>query len=231
MLADSLGMVFLLTIPSSVGLAVMGESMIGTVYQRGHFTAFDTHQPAVALACYSLGLAGYAAIKILAPAFYALGDARTPMLVSLASVAVNGAAAWAAVRVAGWGHAGLALSTSVVALFGAAVLFSMLRTRLGSLHGRRLATGVLKIAAASAVMAAVCRASSVFIHGAAGSARWMQAADVAVSIPLGAAVFLATARVFGVAELAGLKALGAACYTANRNAPRFEVGDPPAGSR
>jgi putative peptidoglycan lipid II flippase len=82
-LSRSLGMVLLLTIPSSVGLAVLGPSMIGAVYQWGRFRAADTHQTALALACYAVGLAGYAAIKILAPAFYALNDARTPMLVSL----------------------------------------------------------------------------------------------------------------------------------------------------
>ena len=54
-LSRSLGMVFLLTIPSSVGLAVLGPSMIGAVYQWGRFHAPDTHQTALALACYALG--------------------------------------------------------------------------------------------------------------------------------------------------------------------------------
>ena len=76
----------LLTIPSSVGLLLLGESMIGIVYQHGHFLAFDTQQTAIALSFYAPGLAGYAAVKLLAPAYYALGDARTPMLISMASV-------------------------------------------------------------------------------------------------------------------------------------------------
>ena len=62
-IARSLGMILLLTIPSSVGLAVMGESMIAAIYQGSKFTAYDTHQTAVALTCFSAGLAGYAAIK------------------------------------------------------------------------------------------------------------------------------------------------------------------------
>jgi putative peptidoglycan lipid II flippase len=138
-LAHSLGTALLLTIPSSVGLATMGESMIGLVYQGGRFTAFDTHQTAVALACYGAGLAGFAAIKILAPAFYALNDARTPMLVSAASVAINFGAAWGLLKWAGLGHAGLALSTSIVALFGAAALFALLRVRIQGIHGKTLA--------------------------------------------------------------------------------------------
>jgi putative peptidoglycan lipid II flippase len=82
-------MLLLLTIPSSVGLAVLGESMIAVVYQWGRFQVSDTHQTALALAAYSFGLAGYSAIRLLAPAFYALDDAVTPMLVSVASIAVN----------------------------------------------------------------------------------------------------------------------------------------------
>ena len=69
---------FLLTVPSSVGLAVLGRSMIGAIYQGGKFQAYDTQQTALALSCYAVGLAGYAAIKVLAPAFYALGDSAHP---------------------------------------------------------------------------------------------------------------------------------------------------------
>jgi putative peptidoglycan lipid II flippase len=226
-LTRSLGMVLLLTIPSSVGLAVLGESMIGAVYQWGRFHAFDTHQTAVALAWYSAGLAGYSATKVLAPAFYAMNDARTPMLVSAASIAVNLAGAYALVTVGGMGHAGLALSTSLVALSGAAILFALLRGRVPGLAVRRLGASAAKIVAAAAVMGLACRASSGLIHWAAGAGKLAQLADVAVSIPLGAAIFYAAARALKVEEL---EVIRAACYTALRNAPRPEVGDPPAGN-
>src|SRR5437016_14639844 len=62
-LSRSLGMVFLLTLPSSVGLAVLGKSIIGGIYQGGRFQLYDTQQTALALSCYSIGLAGYAALK------------------------------------------------------------------------------------------------------------------------------------------------------------------------
>ena len=100
-LSKSLGMVFLLTLPSSVGLIVLGKSIIGAIYQGGKFQLYDTQQTALALSCYAIGLAGYAALKVLTPAFYALGDARTPMLVSLASIVINYAAASTMIRVAG----------------------------------------------------------------------------------------------------------------------------------
>jgi len=231
-LGRSLRMTLFLAIPSSAGLAVLGGSMIGAVYQWGRFQAFDTRQTAAALACYSAGLAGYSAVKLLAPAFYALDDARTPMLVSVASIAVNAAGALLLARRWGMGHAGLALSTSIVALAGAAALFVLLRARLAgmgaAMDGRRLAVSALRTCVAASATAVACLASSHAVHALAGAGKAAQLADVAVSIPLGAAVFCAAAHYLGCEEL---KELRAACYTAGSNAPRPEVGDPPAGNR
>jgi len=200
-LARSLGMIFLLTIPSSVGLAVLGDSMIAAVYQGGRFRAYDTHQTALALSCYAIGLAGYAAIKVLAPAFYALNDARTPMLVSLASILVNVAAASSMVKLAGLGHAGLALSTSLVALFGSIVLFDLIRRRVGRLDGRRLSAAFLKISASSALMGATCVLSSRMVQHWIGVSRMARIADLAISVPVGLLVFLAAAKLFRLPEL------------------------------
>lgn len=227
-LSHSLGTVLLMTIPSSVGLAVLGRSIIGAVFEWGAFRPLDTAQTAAALAGYSVGLAGYAAIKLLAPAFFALADGKTPAAVSVASVAVNLAASWMLVKWAGMGHAGLALSTSVVALVGAAALFSILHARVGGFATAGLARTMLGTAAASAVMGAACLASSAAVRAVAGSGKPAQLADVAISIPVGLAVFYAVARAFGVAEL---EALRNACYTAFRNASRPEVGHPPARNR
>ncbi len=200
-LARSLGLVFLLTVPSSVGLAVLGDSMIGAIYQGGRFQAYDTGQTAVALSCYAIGLAGYAAIKVLAPAFYALGDSRTPMYVSLASIATNYLVATLMIRVAHMGHAGLALSTSAVALSGFVALFWILRNRIGGVHGRALARSVGKSLAASAAMAAVVWLSSSGIQTWLGTRKMGYLVDVAVSIPLGAAVFFLVGRLLNIEEL------------------------------
>ncbi len=228
-LVRSLGTILLLTIPSSVGLAVMGESMIATIYQGGRFTAYDTHQTALALTCFSAGLAGYSSLKTLANAFFALEDARTPMLVSLASIAVNFAVAYGLVKWAGIGHAGLALSTAAVAVFGAVTLLCVLQRRLGGIGLRKLAASAGKIAASAGLMGLVCKLSSALIHTSMGGRSGVSLVDVAVSIPLGVAVFYAAAKVLRIEEL---EAVEAACYTAFRNnAPRPEAGDPPARSR
>lgn len=200
-ISRSLASVLLLTLPSAAGLIILGDAMIGVIYQGRKFEAYDTHQTALALSGYAVGLAGYAALKVLAPAFYALGSARVPMLASLASVLINYAAAWSMVSRAHWGHAGLALATSVVALFGSVALFWILRERLGGIHGRALARSALKISAACAVMAGAVALSSRSIENWWGVSRAARLADLAVSIPLGVAVFYAVCRALRVAEL------------------------------
>jgi len=200
-LSNSLGTVFLLTIPSSVGLVVLGKSIIGAIYQHGRFQLYDTQQTAVALSYYAIGLMGYAALKVLSPAFYALDDARTPMLVSLGSILVNYAGASTMVRLAGLGHAGLALSTSAVALFGFVVLFAILRKRIGGVYGRDLAIQIGKVALASAIMGGVIFATSRGMGIWLGVSQLARLADLVVSIPIGLGVYYAACRILGLSEI------------------------------
>ncbi len=204
-LSRSLGMVFLLTIPSSVGLFVLGEPMIGAIYQRRAFHAFDTVQTAHALSFYAIGLAGYAALKVISPAFYALGDARTPMLVSLLSIAVNYFTALSMVRFAGFGHVGLALSTSVVALVGFVLQLALMRRRLGGIRGGRLAASTAKIALASAVMGAAVYLADRALRAWLGTGTLARLADLAITIPLGTGLFAILCLSLHVEELRGVR--------------------------
>jgi putative peptidoglycan lipid II flippase len=152
-LVHALNLVFVLCIPSAVGLAVLGRPIIALIFEHGRFTAFDTLQTGNALAAYAVGLAGYAAVKVLSPAFYAFGETRTPMLISLGSIAVN--YIMNSILVGPFGHVGLAVSTSCVALVNFLLLGIFMRRRLGRLGGRELSSKALRIAATSVPMAAV----------------------------------------------------------------------------
>ena len=147
------------------------------------------------------------------------------MAVSLASIGLNLAVAVGLARGLRMGHAGLALSTSLVALTGAAALAAALRHRLHGFEGSRLAASAAKIALAALAMGAVCRVSSLTIHSAVRGYRLPHLADLAISIPLGVGVFFFVARALRIAEL---RTLEAACYTAISHARRPEAGDPPA---
>lgn len=200
-LARSLGMVFLLTIPSSVGLMVLGETMIGAVYQSGRFEVYDTRQTALALSYYAIGLSGYAALKVLAPAFYALGDARTPMMVSVLSIGMNLGLATMLVYVWGMGHAGLALSTSLVAVSGFAVLFAILHRRIGGIHGWHLLGGFSRTLVAATMMGVAAAGIHAGLVSFLGISKLGRLLDVVITVPVGLIVFYLAARLMRVPEL------------------------------
>jgi putative peptidoglycan lipid II flippase len=200
-LSRSITMILLLTIPCSVGLAILGESIVAIVFQHGRFRAFDTHQTALALSGYAVGLAGYSALKLIGPAFYALGDSRTPMVVSLASVLVNGVAAFIMVRGLGFGHAGLALTTSVVSTFTSLTLLLILRAKIGGIEGREMLVSLAKIFSAAAVMSLACRAVVVASHALPISPMLSRIADVSIGIPAGGAVFYVVASALRIPGL------------------------------
>jgi putative peptidoglycan lipid II flippase len=200
-LSQSMAMVFLLTVPSSVGLAVLGRSVIGAIYQSGRFTASDTQQSAAALSFYAIGLAGYAALKVITPAYYALNDSRTPMIVSFLSIAINFVVAGSMTQVAGLGHAGLALSTSSVALAGFIILFTLLRRRIQGIYGRALVKAVGQVSLASAIMGCVVWLTSRYIESRLGLTRPAHLVNLAFSVPTGVATYYSICRLLGVAEL------------------------------
>jgi putative peptidoglycan lipid II flippase len=200
-LSRSIGMVFLLTIPSSAGLAILGPSMIAAIYQGGSFDAYDTEQTARALIGFSLGLAGYSAMKVLTPAFYALKDSRTPMLVSGLNVAVNYVSAYSLLEFARLRHQGLAFTTSAVALFNFVCLFLIMRSRIGGIDGRALLSSSIRIGVASMAMGIALVFLSAQILGAMGTGKLGHVVNLAAGIPAGAAIFWAVSRWLGIPEL------------------------------
>jgi putative peptidoglycan lipid II flippase len=198
-LASSVRLTFLLTIPSAVGLGVLGHPIIALIYERGSFKSNDTNHTAAALACYAIGLAGYSAIKILAPAFYALNDARTPMMISLLSIATNFFMNWTLVGVLQ--EKGLALSTSVVALLNFALLYIILQRRIQGIEGRKTLGAVVKILIASAAMGAACWAVNNAISHFIGDHQAARMINVIASVATGAGIFYVVAWMLKIEEL------------------------------
>jgi putative peptidoglycan lipid II flippase len=159
-LARAMRLALLLTIPSTVGLIMLAEPIISVLYQHGKFNAFQAAQAAGALRFYAVGLAGYAALKVLVNAFYALDKRKTPMFVSFLAVALNLLFNWIFTFRLGWGHRGLAFSTGCIATFNFLLLYALMRRHIHGLESRRMLVMLVKVAAAAAALAAVCAASS-----------------------------------------------------------------------
>lgn len=201
-ISSSLRLTFLLTIPSAVGLVVLSRPIIGLIYERGRFTATDTEQAAVALEYYALGLTAYSAIRVLAPAFYALDETRIPMAASLLSIVTNYVVASLSIYRFGMGHKGLAMSISAIAIVNFALLFLFMRRKLSGLEGRALAVTFSKVLAASLLMGIVCRFADGWIAARLGGAGLLaRASSVAVLVAIGVSVFLLAARLLRVREL------------------------------
>ena len=82
-------MVLFLTVPSTVGLALLGVPIIRLIYQHGRFSRTRRSRRRTRSSGYAVGLVAYAAIKVVAPAFYALGRTRVPLIASVSAVAAN----------------------------------------------------------------------------------------------------------------------------------------------
>lgn len=218
-LSDAMKLVFLLTVPAACGLIVLGEPIIALIYQGGRFTAFDTQMTAWSLAGYSVGLAGYAAIKVLSPSFYALDDARTPMYVSIGSVLVHAPTSFGmmyllsqvgvtAERPNGYGHVGVALATSAVALVNFIALTYFMRRKIGRLNGREIIVAFVKIAVAAAVMCVVSYFSYQYLASLTAEKNiWIRAAEAFLPIALGGATFFTAAALLRVEQLTQLVSL------------------------
>jgi len=169
--ADGLAMMLMLNIPATVGLMVLAPPIVRLIFERGAFTAVDTAATAVAVQYYAIGLVGYSVVRITSPVFYALGQNRTPVMVSVATVLANAALNIWLVGVMGYG--GLALGTSIAALFNAALLMFFLRKRLGGIEGRRISGSLVRITIAAAIMGIAAFAVDM------GTGQWLPGAGLA----------------------------------------------------
>jgi putative peptidoglycan lipid II flippase len=198
-LRQSLSMLAFLTLPATVGLIALGVPVVRLLYERGKFTAADTSATAAALFLYSFGLVGYTGVKVLAPAFYALGRPRVPLAASLLAVATN-----LAVILAGHGALGyraIALGTALGSLFNATLLVALFQKRVGGLFGHGLLRPVSGMVLAALLMGAACRGLSVWLESILGTrGLTAQLATGLLPVGVGVALYLALTHAFKVGE-------------------------------
>lgn len=122
-----LRLTFMLTLPAALALGMIAVPLLATFFQHGAFTVLDVLMTRNALVGYSVGLIGILSVKVLAPAFYARQDIKTPVKIGVitlfATQAMN-------LLFIGWlQHAGLALAIGLGSCLNSAILFYLLRKR------------------------------------------------------------------------------------------------------
>jgi putative peptidoglycan lipid II flippase len=156
-LREGLRLVLFLTVPATVGLLLLGEPIIRLIFERGRFHAEDTRATAAALELFSTGLVAYAAVKVVAPAFYAVNLARIAVMASMSAVAGNLLINFTLHPL--YGYRVLALGTAAAALLNFTVLYVMFHRRIHAVPHRDLLRYLVRVSAASAVMGACVWAS------------------------------------------------------------------------
>jgi putative peptidoglycan lipid II flippase len=129
----SLEFAMLLTVPSAVALAVISTPIVRVLYERGAFSAADTHATSAALALFALGLPAFVLIKVFSPAYFAREDTRTPMRFAAISLTANTAGSVALFflfREMGlMPHLGIAVATTLGGWLNALLLWQGLKRR------------------------------------------------------------------------------------------------------
>lgn len=193
-----LRLVLLLGLPTAVALVTFTQPMVATLYHYGAFKAHDVTQVAWALTGYGVGLLGLVAIKVLAPAFYASQDIRTPVRIAVVVLVLTQLMNLALVPL--FKHAGLALSIGLGALINALWLLRGLRQR--GMYQPLPGWGVFiaRVSLASAALAA-------FLLWAAGAVDWVALRQHSVQRAglLALAVAVAVVLYFSVARVVGLR--------------------------
>jgi putative peptidoglycan lipid II flippase len=123
----ALRLVLLIGVPAALGLAVLAEPLMATLFYGGDFEARDVEMAAVSLYAYAPGLLGFILVKVLSPGYFARQDMRTPVRIGIQALVVSMAlnVLFAVVLVqTEWApaHLGIAAATSCTGLFNSALL-------------------------------------------------------------------------------------------------------------
>lgn len=200
----SMKLVILIAIPAAIGLVLLAEPLVATIFFGGEFTRFDVEMTALSLQAFALGLVGFSFVKILAPAYFAREDTRTPVKAGLIALVVNFllsvVLAYTLTRAGYVGtHAGLALAISVAAIVNAWLLYHGLRRDKVVMHSPGWSLLLLRFFAANAAMTIAL----IWLHRPLDW--WVGAGVLDRSIWLGVVVSVGAAVYFAALLLLGLR--------------------------
>ena len=199
----SMKIAVLVAVPAAVGLIMLAAPLVTTLFYGGEFDQRSVSMTVLALQAYASGLVGFSLVKVLAPAFFAREDTRTPVRVGIVALLVNlllgGSSAWylTANNIAG-PHAALAAATSVAALLNAALLYRGLRQANIIRHGPGWGILLLRVLLANGAMIAVLMSLHRSVSWWIDVVLLDRIAWLSVSVVAGAAVYFVALVVLGL---------------------------------
>jgi putative peptidoglycan lipid II flippase len=132
-LRHGLGTLLFANLIAAVLLVMLAEPIVRLLFEHGDkFTAASTARATFALQCLAPGLVAFSSVNVLARAFFALGDTKTPMKISFACLAVN--LVLSALLIVPLRQGGLGIANTITSVCNAGLLLFMLRKKMGKLE-------------------------------------------------------------------------------------------------
>jgi putative peptidoglycan lipid II flippase len=198
-------------IPASVGYAVLATPIVRLLLQRLNFGTRDTEMLASVVFYFVLGLFFFSLFMLILKVFYSMQDTKTPMIIAGIIIAFNIAIDFIffyTFKTDVLKVSGLALGNTAAHFVGAILVWEILRRRLGSLDGARIARSLLKICLASAATGGACYGVAKLIESWVGvSDFWGQLLQVSLAIIAGAVVYIGLAILLKSEEMNALRRL------------------------
>jgi putative peptidoglycan lipid II flippase len=195
---EGMRQILFLLVPAAAACAVLAEPIVRLLYERGAFTERETPGVAACLAAFALGLAANGLLLLLNRAFFSLQQPWLPTWLALANVGVNALLNLLLYRPFGvWG---IPLATSIGNLLSVAVLWALLRRRVGDLElGRTLRT-LARIVLAAAALAAVAGGLWLALDALLGRSLPAQLVALGTALVAGTAAYLGASRLLRLTE-------------------------------
>ena len=198
MLRRGLRLVVFIGLPASAGLALVGPLLVRVILEGGQFGAADADRVAFVLYGYAAGVWAYSIIHVLTRAFYAMGDAKTPVTVAVVMVVgnllLNCTLIWTGLR-----EAGLAWSTALCAVAQSVVLLVLIRRRVPDILAATVVASGARTVALTVAMAATVAGTLAVMPSAV---TWLQTlVNLLVAVGVGLLVVTGGARLLGMPEL------------------------------
>lgn len=199
LLQTSLNFVLLITIPASVGIAVLANPIVKLAYQRGEFGELATTMTSGALTFYALGLTAYGVNTLLTRVFYSLKDTKSPMINGVYGLSLN--IVFNLILVRFMAHNGLAFASTISATLSVLILLFHLRKKIGHIGLRKMGRSAIKILVSALIMGIGTYLTYHSLVNTMNPSRIIELMIIGLAIIVSIIIYLISLYLFKVEEL------------------------------
>lgn len=198
-MGQGINIILIITVPATIGIMILAEPMVRLFFERGAFTSTATGMTSGALFFYSIGLVGTALKLMLNKVFYSLQDTKTPMINGALAVGLNIILNLILVRF--MDHAGLALATSISAIFTAILLILNLRKKIGPIGLTKHIKCFIKTSIAALIMGVIVYFMFFGLSSKFATNQIIEFVILLLSVGTGALIYFILCLIFRIKEM------------------------------